>query len=376
MQMPSLSRSYDEEPEEEHGDEPSMGAESSSSSPRIPKPPKVVASRYHLGKKVGSGSYSDVHLAVDKVSGDSVAVKLEWKRAEKTGKLLDEAKLYQNLQTDIGIPKVRWWGSKGEYNIMVLDLLGPSLDDIFKKRKRFSVKTVAMLAKQMIDRLEYVHERGLLYRDIKPHNFLMGTGEKGSGRVYLIDFGLAKRYRDEESNKHCKLKVKKGRGITGTVRYSSLNVHEGYDASRRDDLLALGYVLLHFLRGGLPWMGLKAKSKSKKAKHELIRKRKAQTSDEDLCEGFPHEFVDFFKYCRSLEFLDRPDYAKLQRLLDSVLHQGGFVNDFTYDWTAKEQGQSRASSSNDSKDSRDTMAETLDTSSRKRKHITEMYAEV
>merc|ERR1719487_2507346 len=121
----------------------------------------------------------------------------------------------------------------------------------------------------MIDRLQYVHDCGLLYRDIKPHNFLMGVGEKGCGRVYLVDFGLAKRYRDRVTGSHCKLHVKRGRGVTGTVRYSSINIHEGFDASRRDDMLSLGYVFLHFLRGELPWVGLTAKSK--KAKHELIR---------------------------------------------------------------------------------------------------------
>merc|ERR1719446_1637222 len=100
---------------------------------------------------------------------------------------------------------------------MVLDLLGPSLDDLFKKRKRFSVKTVSMLAKQMIEILKNVHDRGILYRDIKPHNFLMGVGRKGSARVYLVDFGLAKRWRDEKTGEHCELRIKKNRGITGTV---------------------------------------------------------------------------------------------------------------------------------------------------------------
>mmetsp|Transcript_26838 Transcript_26838/g.42919 ORF Transcript_26838/g.42919 Transcript_26838/m.42919 type:complete len:381 (+) Transcript_26838:40-1182(+) len=341
----SHSYSYEDlEGEEEEYEESSYTEDEVESSSTEGKPaiPTVVGERYRTGKKLGSGSYSEVHLAIDKISGEKVAIKFEWQKAEKTNKLLNEAKYYQDLKNDVGFPRIRWCGSKGEYNMMVLDLLGPSLDDLFKKRKRFSVKTVLMLAKQMVDRLKYVHDCGILYRDIKPHNFLMGVGEQGSKRVYLVDFGLAKRYRDAETGAHSELRIKKGRGVTGTVRYSSLNVHEGYDASRRDDLLALGYVLLHFLRGGLPWLGISAKSK--RTKHELIRRRKNKTSDEDLCSGFPEEFVEYFKYCRSLEFYDRPDYLRIQKMFDRVLVREGYANDHKFDWMVqddKRRGRSR-----------------------------------
>lgn len=339
-----------------------MVAESSSSTPRKPRAPHVCGDRYRIGKQIGSGSYSDVHRAVDKISGERVAVKLEWKRAEKTNKLLSEVGFYQDVQNDVGIPRVRWSGSKGEYNIMVLDLLGPSLDSLFKKRKRFTLKSVVMLGKQMIDRLEAVHERGILYRDIKPHNFLMGAGDKDCGRVFLVDFGLCKRYRDGVSGAHCKMKVKKGRGVTGTVRYSSINVHDGCDASRRDDFLALGYVFMHFLRGDLPWLGLSAKNK--KAKHELIRKKKVSTSDEELCGGFPHELVEYFKYCKALDFYDKPDYMKLQGFFDTIINREGLNNDLRYDWS--ETAQSMEDGSTESgKDSKETAA---DSGRRKRKH--------
>jgi len=328
------SSSYEDEYEEEDYSLSSDEFESSSSSPRKPPPPKVVAGRYRLGKKLGSGSYSDVHLGIDKTSGDQVAVKLEWTKAEKTNKLLNEAALYQSFKRTAGIPRVHWWGSLGEYNIMVLDILGPSLDDLFKKWKKFSVKTVAILAKQLIQRLESVHDCGILYRDIKPHNFLMGVGDKGSSRVYLVDFGLAKRWRDEKTGEHAKLNIKKGRLITGTVRYSSPNLHEGYDASRRDDLLALGYVLLHLLRGGLPW--LRVSAKSKRTRNERIRRAKAQVSDAELCAGFPHEFVEYFRYCRDLEFYEKPDYARLQNLFRDMMAREGLAHDFKYDWTPRD----------------------------------------
>jgi len=359
----SLSRSSSSSPVADEYEESSYSSysvlESSSVSPRKPPIPRVVGDRYRVGKKVGSGSYSDVHIAVDKISGDEVAVKIEWTKAEKTNKLLAEAELYQQFKHALGIPRVRWWGSQGEYNIMVLDLLGPSLDDHFKKLKRFSIKTVVMLGKQMIDRLEEVHERGILYRDMKPHNFLMGLGEKGSGRVHLVDFGLAKRWNDEVTGVHAKLNIKKGRGITGTVRYSSPNVHEGYDASRRDDLLALGYTLLHFLRGGLPWLRITAKDK--KHRNELIRRKKTQTSDEDLCQGFPRELVEYFTYCRALEFYDRPDYMRLQRLFDDLMDRKGYVNDLSFDWTPKEAEKVEEVDRDSSRAKRRRLADPVDT---------------
>jgi len=335
----SRSRTRDAEEYEEtsYSSDESQEVESSSSSPRKPSPPRVIGGRYRLEKKIGEGSYSDVYLAVDKISGDKAAAKLEWTKAEKTNKLLNEVELYKSFKDTHGIPRVRWNGTIGEYNIMVLDLLGPSLDDLFKKQKPFSVKTTVMLAKQIIDRLEHVHDCGILYRDIKPHNFLMGAGESDKSCVYLVDFGLAKRFRDEETGEHLPIHHKKNRGITGTVRYSSPNVHEGYDASRRDDLLALGYVLLHFLRGNLPWLRISAKDK--KARNELIRRRKAQTADCDLCKGLPQEFVKYFEYCRALDFYARPDYKKLQRLMDSILAREGCVNDCIFDWTSTEHTQ-------------------------------------
>lgn len=314
--MPNASRSRSTSYEEYESS--SYSYEESSSEPRRPAPPIVVGDRYRVGKKIGAGSYSEVHSAEDKLSGDKVAVKLEWQKAEKTNKLLNEAALYDSFKGVVGIPSVRWSGSQGEYNIMVLDLLGPSIDDLFKKRKRLSVKMVAMFAKQIIDRLEEVHDRGILYRDIKPHNFLLGDGE-ACERCYLVDFGLAKRYLDEVTGEHSKFHVKKNRGITGTVRYSSPNVHEGIDASRRDDLFALGYVLIHLLKGSLPW--LRITHEDRKKRNELIRRKKDATSDVDLCDGLPPEFMEYIRYCRSMEFYDRPDYARLRKLLDRALTQ-------------------------------------------------------
>jgi serine/threonine protein kinase len=131
-----------------------------------------------------------------------------------------------------------------------------------------------------------------LHRDIKPDNFLIGIGKR-QHYVYIIDFGLAKRYRDPKTGEH--IPYKDGKNLTGTARYASIFTHIGQEQSRRDDLECLGYVLIYFLRGSLPWQGLKAKTK--KEKYEQIKDKKLNTSLEELCVGFPEEFAQFMLYC-------------------------------------------------------------------------------
>lgn len=309
-----------------------LNGDGSGSSEAPPRVPALVNGRYEIKSKVGSGSYSEVYLGVDKISGDKVAAKFEWTKAEKGQRLLQEAQFYESLAGTDDAPRIRWSGSQSEYNILVMDLLGPSLEDLFIScGKRFSLKTVVMLAEQMIDRIEYVHSRGILHRDIKPNNFLMGVGDR-SHRVYVMDFGLAKRYIDPATGEHIPCNKKKG--LTGTVRYTSLNVHDGLEPSRRDDLGAIGYVLMYFNRGRLPWQGINAKSK--RTKQRKIGGRKEQTSHEELCKGYPHEFVKYLQHCDSVAYDDPPDYAYLRRLMRDVFVRECFPHDLRFDWMLAE----------------------------------------
>ncbi|KAH1209412.1 Casein kinase 1-like protein 1 [Glycine max] len=245
-----------------------------------------VGNKFRLGRKIGSGSFGEIYLGTNIQTNEEVAIKLENVKT-KHPQLLYESKLYRVLQGGTGIPDVRWFGVEGDYNVLVMDLLGPSLEDLFNFcSRKLSLKTVLMLADHMINRVEFVHSKSFLHRDIKPDNFLMGLGRRAN-QVYCIDFGLAKKYRDSSTHQH--IPYRENKNLTGTARYASMNTHLGIEQSRRDDLESVGFVLMYFLRGSLPWQGLKAGTK--KHKYERISEKKVSTSIEALCRGFQFDYV-------------------------------------------------------------------------------------
>ncbi|XP_010542943.1 PREDICTED: casein kinase 1-like protein 8 [Tarenaya hassleriana] len=300
---------------------------------------RVVGGKYKLGRKLGSGSFGELFLGANVQTGEEVAVKMEPVRARHP-QLHYESKLYMLLQGGTGVPHIKWFGVEGDYNCMVIDLLGPSLEDLFNYcNRKFSLKTVLMLADQMINRVEYMHSRGFLHRDIKPDNFLMGLGRKAN-QVYVIDYGLAKKYRDLQTHKH--IPYRENKNLTGTARYASVNTHLGIEQSRRDDLESLGYVLMYFLRGSLPWQGLRAGTK--KQKYDKISEKKRLTPIEVLCKSYPAEFTSYFLYIRSLRFEDKPDYPYLKRLFRDLFIREGHQFDYVFDWTILKYPQLNSSS--------------------------------
>lgn len=255
-----------------------------------------------------------------------------------------------------GIPNVYYFGQEGLHNILVIDLLGPSLEDLFDHcNRRFTIKTVVMVAKQMLSRVQTIHEKNLIYRDIKPDNFLIGRpGTKTANVIHVVDFGMAKQYRDPKTKQHIPYRERKS--LSGTARYMSINTHLGREQSRRDDLEALGHVFMYFLRGGLPWQGLKAATN--KQKYEKIGEKKQTTAIKDLCDSFPgksrlnaavqrppntdlttDEFNKYLSYVRNLGFEDTPDYDYLRDLFTQALKNTGEIEDGEYDWMKLNNGK-------------------------------------
>ncbi|KAK5936585.1 hypothetical protein PMZ80_011183 [Knufia obscura] len=265
-----------------------------------------IGDRYQLVQLLGEGSFGKVYLGRDAETGNAVAMKLEHCKIDPS--LLDEEiRVYQSLQSKPGFPRVFWHGWQDSFQVMVFELLGPNLEDLFCCcGETFSLKTTLMLADQLLHRFESLHAANYLHRDVKPENFLLGTGHHGN-TVYMTDMGLAI-YRPPVTARtapgppHLPISSERAPcepSLIGTCRYASVNAHLGVPQSRRDDLEALGYMLIYFVTGPLPWQGLKTANRAEKNRRVLEMKQ--TVSVDELYQGLPPAFVTYMIYVRSLD---------------------------------------------------------------------------
>ena len=285
----------------------------------------IIFKKYRIKKKLGEGAFGDVYLGQTIENNSYVAIKVEQRKIIKPI-LESEAFLLYSI-AGLGIPEVKSFGKVKNYNILVEPLLGKSLFDIFtENHKKMNPEDVCLIGKQVIDRIQWIHSKYIVHRDIKPDNFLIGR--KDPNVIYLIDFGLSKKYRSSTTNKHIRFGFT-GK-LTGTVRFASANALRGGEQSRRDDIESIGYMLIYFLKQRLPWQGITGNKKMER--YLKIYKMKKNTTPEELCSGFP-EMIDYIAYAKKLEFEQEPDYNYLRRLFITMLKRIHNTNDqLVFSW--------------------------------------------
>lgn len=304
---------------------------------------KLINKNYlcHLNNVIGSGTFGKVMYCSTLDSKNEYAIKFE-KSNVKSSVIEAESEIYEHLKFGEGIPNIVWTGEYKKYKLMVMDLLGPSLDKYFVfSNKRFTPVTTSLLGIEMVKRVQFIHSKGFLHRDIKPNNFMLGKFSKNldylnEKTVFVIDFGLSKEYIDFNTHEH--LPFKDGRRFIGTPRYASIGTHLGYRQSRRDDLESIAYILVYFILGELPWQGIKAKSKGEKKEKILEMKLKANFANE---KKVPKELIVFLEYCKALKYEEKPDYKYIYKILNSVLFSNCLdgkdfdVNKHVWEWNIK-----------------------------------------
>ena len=290
---------------------------------------KVLSGRYVIKKKIAKGGFSNVFLGEDLRNGRRVAIKIEdsTRRVGRGSYLRYEYEVLKILRGGYGIPDVYFYHEEENEKMLVMECLGFAVGSALSKCKRFSLKTVLMLIEQMLTCLEYVHNKGILHRDLKPGNFLVGEG-KNANRIYLVDFGLSRQVRSETSPEFNRTCITSN--FEGTSNFAPTAAHDGFDQFRSDELQSLMYVIVYMLKGKLPWSDMPLENGE--TKNKLIGQRKKEVSVWELCDGLPVEFRQFFTAIQAIKPFERPDYSGYRELFRQLFISRGFVYDYDFDW--------------------------------------------
>ena len=294
--------------------------------PNLKNVNKVIFHKYLPIKTIGKSAYAAVFLGKSLKDKKYVAIKIQDKNANLSE--IEKEAYYLYLLKGFGIPKLLSFGISGKYKILVETLLGKTIDVLLAKNKnqKSKMKDICMIAIQILDRIEYIHNKNIIHQDIKPENFLVGNPDDSI--IYAIDYGMSKKYRSSHTGKHISFSRKKK--FRGTFNFSSINSMRGIEMSRRDDLESIGYMLIYLIKGELPWSkyeyGLVGE------RYALIFRIKNKITNEKLCEGLPQEFCNYMKYVKALKFEEEPNYLYLKRLFLSILDKMEERNDLHFSW--------------------------------------------
>ena len=273
---------------------------------------EYIFKKYKLIKRIGEGSFGNIYSVIRLEDKKIFAMKTE--NINSKEKLLKSEVYYLYILQGYGIPKLISFGQKSNYNILIETLLDKSLHYIYlEKKKHCNINDLCVIAIQLIDRLEWIHSKDIVYGDVKPENFLLGLDDPNV--IYIVDFGLCKKYRSSKTGKHI---LPKRRGtFSGTLSYASVNALKGKVLSRRDDLISLGYVLIKLIKKSLPWIS-DFNSLNKKTYTQIINLKQNDAYGK-LFESIPCELVEFVKYSKKLKFEQDPDYSYLRSLFIKIL---------------------------------------------------------
>ena len=319
---------------------------------------RLIFGKYSLKHLIEKGTYGDVYVGKNVTDNKNYALKIE--RIIKGESILKKEAYILLYLKGPGIPSVISFGQCGKYHILVENLLGESIYNIWRrKRKKLNLKDLCMFAIQALERVEYVHSKNYLHRDIKPANFLVGKPD--NSQIYLIDFGNSRKYRSSRTGKH--LPFAKNYKIYGTAIFLSVNVLKNIEQTRKDELESLGLVIIYLYQGFLPWSDLKVKTISQAL--DLIKNIKMKVSIEELCADLPREFYEYMNYVKNMNFDDKPDYIYLQTLFLNLLKKIGEKNDLMFSWVDRKITPRRINNRNKNKSLQNLFNKVLHASSSK-----------